>query len=195
MDARIGWWPGALILLAALALAPSRGFAVVGDGAVSIGDRVRYTRADEGSREGTVVALAASSIVVVGDYSAWSDTVSLRSLESLEVRLRSFNMVLGLVGGVAVGAILGGAVAELAASGQSHEGEVFYPPAYWIGAPIGALVGGVVGLAYAHDRGLHWKRVALPQIDQDAAPNSVLQPAAPRGGAGDSRLRRSRRRG
>jgi hypothetical protein len=174
-------WLWIAFVVIVLYLKPSAGSADGLDDGLSVGDRVRYIPARAEIREGTVVATSPDAMVVVGDYSAWRDSVNFGSLESLEVRLRSFNMALGLVGGAAIGALAGAAVARVAASGDEW-GSAFAP--IYIGAPVGALIGGVVGIAYAHDRGTRWKSVPLlaARAGADAPPNKPLQPAAPHGG-------------
>ncbi len=168
-------WLAILIALPGL-MWSSSGFADTKPSSIAAGDRVRYARPHEGQKEGTVVVIGPAVLVVDGDYQAWRDSVRLGSLQSLEVRSKPFNMGLGFMGGIALGALAGAAVAGVAVMGSDDEWASLAP--IFVGAPIGALVGGVIGLAYSHDRGTHWKQVSLPSPGGGTmlAPNELLQP-------------------
>jgi hypothetical protein len=101
--------------------------------------------------------------------------VQIRALESLEVRLKPLNLFAGFAGGAALAAIVGSVVAGVGnAQRAPHE---YYVPIWYLAAPAAGL-GALIGIAYAHDRGERWKRVALPTIDKAAmyAPNQPLHP-------------------
>src|SRR5262245_26060980 len=134
---------------------------------VAPGAKVRFVRSQSGPLEATVLSSRIDLIVVAYDVttyppSAPADTVWLSSLQSLEVQRQPMSTAVGLFTGILVGGALGGAVAELASIGQPESEDFFIVRPWMFGAPVGAILGGVFGAAYAHDRGQSWARVPLP---------------------------------
>jgi hypothetical protein len=154
-----------LALVGAFACVFLANIAPCGAAELCAGDRIRFTRSTMESVEATLLSATHDTLVVSYDgvmfppTTAYGDSVWLGSLTSLEVRLKPVNMLVGFVGGVALGGMLGGVVAEAALA--SHRGEEIIIPAWVIGAPVGALLGGVFGVAFAHDRGMRWTRIPL----------------------------------
>lgn len=117
-----------------------------------------------------MVSAAGDTIVVAYESATYpplptsADIVWLGSLESLEVRLEPVNTWAGFVVGAVMGAVIGTVAVGFAGVG-SVEGEFISFPPWWLGAPVGALLGGAFGAAFAHDRGTRWKRIPLPHIE------------------------------
>jgi hypothetical protein len=155
----------ALVVAATCILLPS--IAVCDAAIVSAGERIRFMGPGHVLTEATVLSSAGDTIVVQYDVVFYppvgthADTVWLGSLEWLEVRLKPASMLSGVIVGAALGALTGSAVAGLTTRGNRN-GEYFIP-VWRVCAPVGAVVGGGLGLVIAHDRGMRWKRIPLPR--------------------------------
>src|SRR5262249_19886701 len=121
--------------------------------------------------EATVVYAASDTLVVsyrtrtYPSVASYADTLLLESLDSLDVLRVAQEPRMSVGKGAIGGAILGGLVgAIVAVAGASRSGgETFVAPEL-VGAPIGALLGSVAGMALAGAQlrsGERWEPVPL----------------------------------